>query len=74
MRLPQKGEAWRHFKGTIYRIVGFSWDAEPENLRLVVHYQKWTNPNAAVFSRTLWNFLGPVDDRAHARFEIRDDA
>lgn len=37
MHLPQIGEKWKHFKGETYEIVGFSWDAEGEELRLQVH-------------------------------------
>jgi len=58
MRLPGLGEKWTHFKGTVYRIVGFSWDASGEELVLCVLYVKNGSPADRIsFSRPLFNFL-----------------
>lgn len=68
MILPQIGQEWKHFKGSKYKIVGFSWDAEGDSPRLSVQYKLAELGNYPIFSRTLFNFLGPVDTRASARF------
>ena len=70
--LPSVSEPWKHFKGGEYRIMGFAWGAEGDELVLRVLYQGLTsqrdNVKGPVYSRTLSNFLGPVDTRANARF------
>lgn len=70
--LPNVGEAWKHFKGNEYRINAFAWCAVGDELVLRVLYQKFTlrhdDVTGPVYSRTISNFLGPVDTRAVARF------
>lgn len=67
MKLPQIGESWKHFKGDVYWIVEHSFGAEGE-LQLRVLYCKRKDGNGPVYSREIMNFIGPVDDRAEARF------
>jgi len=57
MRLPQIGETWTHFKGGKYLIKGFAWEADGPHLVLRVIYCS----EEAIFTRTLSNFLEPVD-------------
>lgn len=73
LALPQVGDIWKHFKGDLYKITGFNWDAEGDEFRLRVCYVKWkplNHTNEVEFSRTIDNFVGPVDTRAEARFYL----
>ena len=65
MKLPQLNEVWTHFKGEEYRICAFAWCAVGADLSLRVLYQK----DGTTFSRTISNFLEPVDGRP--RFEYK---
>ena len=70
--LPSPDEKWTHFKGDNYMIVGFVWGADGDELELRVSYQAMASHDdvlvGPVYSRTISNFLGPVDTRAEARF------
>jgi len=59
MRLPQIGEKWKHFKGGVYVVKDFVWDATGDDLKLCVVYAQ---DNGPVFLRTLDNFLAPLED------------
>lgn len=74
MNLPQLNEVWSHFKGGKYRICAFAWNAVGESLVLMVMYQavaekhnqavdeKHGNSAGPVFTRTISNFLEPVNE------------
>jgi hypothetical protein len=68
MILPTIGETWKHFKGDLYVIEGFCWDAMGDELVLRVRYIKEKNHEGPPYSRTIENFIGPADTRAPARF------
>lgn len=68
MRLPNVGETWTHFKGGRYNVTGFSFDATGDELRVLVHYIRVDG--SVIFSRTIANFLEPVNDCP--RFEFSD--
>lgn len=59
MKLPKINEVWTHYKGGKYRICAFAWEADGEKLVLRVLYQADVGP---VFTRTISNFLEPVND------------
>lgn len=65
MRMPNIDEKWTHFKGGKYVILGFAWCAVGSTLQLRIRYRKLAQqhdtPMGPEFSRTLDNFLEPVD-------------
>lgn len=62
--LPQRGQLWRHFKGSIYEIVALARDSEDLSRRLVVYGkpsddQIWVRPLAMFMERHdsgVWRF------------------
>jgi len=63
-KLPAIGEIWTHFKGGRYRICAFAWCAVGDALVLRVLYQQdmeGDGDKPPVFSRTISNFLEPVN-------------
>lgn len=65
------GTRWEHFKGGKYIITGMAWDAEGDDLVERVLYRSGEFIGSGmVFSRTVANFLGPVPERADARFKM----
>ena len=57
MKLPQKGETWKHFKGGVYTILEIGWMAE-EELEVCVVY---VTAGGTTFMRRLNNFMELVD-------------
>ena len=67
--LPQIGQTWTHFKGGKYVVTGFAWCAVGDALELRVLYAKVdSDANTIPFSRTLSNFMEPVN--GCPRFDI----
>jgi hypothetical protein len=57
--MPQSGEAWRHYKGGLYIIVGIATDTASGNPTVV--YREFSGA-ASLYVRDLSVFLGSTED------------
>jgi hypothetical protein len=62
-RLPKAGEGWRHYKGTLYTIVGFAQHTETGEAMVVYGPYRWPFvQQPTLWARPLNIFLGMADD------------
>jgi len=75
MRMPRKGEIYKHFKGNIYEVLAIAKHTETSEL-MVVYQEVEGN---AVYVRPLVMFAGKVDKEKYPeveqvyRFELQED-
>lgn len=75
MKLPLRGQMWRHYKGELYEIIGTGIDTESGSA-VVVYWLPTTlaqdERDPKLFSRRLDIFLGYTADHKH-RFKLERD-
>ncbi len=75
LRMPKKGETYRHFKGNLYRVLAIAMHTETEEMMVV--YQEHDGEN--VYARPLGMFLSKVNKEKYPevsqeyRFELVSD-
>jgi hypothetical protein len=67
---PKKGEAWRHCKGDLYMVVGFSIDPDGE---LNVLYQNAHLRHGELFNQKISRWMEVYEPLGKYRFERADD-
>ncbi len=75
-RIPKTGEGWRHYKGTLYTIVGVGHDADGFTNVVYTEY-RWSNAQLpAIYVQLLGRFLQEIEN-GKPRFtfsrEVGDD-
>lgn len=75
-RMPKPNEGWRHYKGTLYEIVGFG--NHTETGEAMIAYRPWRDPGLGapnnMWFRPLSIFLGMTDQEGKRRFEFEREA
>jgi len=66
-KVPYEGCAYRHYKGTLYLVTGFSMHTETKEV--LVHYRKLMAPNVNwTWARPWKNWITPTED-GYTRFK-----
>jgi hypothetical protein len=75
-RMPMTGESWRHYKGTLYTIIGMSRDDEGNAVVVYTNYRWSLAQLAPLYNQHLGRFVQEVEKGA-PRFryerEVGDD-
>jgi hypothetical protein len=60
-RMPATGEAWRHYKGGLYTIIGMGQDAEGDAVVVYTDYRWGLIQLPAIYVRDLGSFMKQVE-------------
>lgn len=69
-RMPATGEAWRHYKGGLYTIIGMGVDDKGDAQVIYTHYEWSLIQLPPIFTQPLGRFLQQIDhDKPRFRFD-----